>query len=488
MDYQNLRGLRGRVTQWTGKIVDQLLDSKDSPGPGPTPPPPPNPPYNTHPQYGVNQQHQHQQPYQYHPNPQYSPNPQFGWSPPQYGSNYHQFPQPPINGNGQNYSLGGPPSPNPPPEDALGLRFNMFNAAPTETGTEVNGTWENQPPSRRSPGPAKFPPKVNISKVDFLGDVHSSTTYVIRDLGFQGRIGKHVLLSYGDTLWSDANYSDKWRGMVSDSVALATHDPLVVIDPILNANGYPPQFCPVMSEYNETNSDYALGITNIVETGRNQGMLFFLLNHRPGGKSRIVGAGVATIQLDTTVYPPRPHLRRLPPQTWWDAAVEPWWGDVCALRYGKYIYAYGHGADKDVNPWVYVARVRYWEALDINRYEYWNGQYWQRERLQTKDIGKKESVFWQINQGTVVWSNYFQCLIFVYSDNWWNSRVLMKMSKYPEGPWSEPITLYQATPAQKGGSTYAASPHPYFDESGRTLVCTFTNYPNIVQAIRVHFE
>ena len=143
MDYQNLRSLRGRVTQWTGKIVDQLLDSKDSPGSGPTPPPPPNPPYNTHPQYAVNQQYQYQYQhqnqnqhpyqYQYNPNPQDSPNPQFGWSPPQYGSNYQQFPQAPINGNGQNYSQGVPPSPNPLPEDALRLRFNVFNVSQYST-------------------------------------------------------------------------------------------------------------------------------------------------------------------------------------------------------------------------------------------------------------------------------------------------------------------------------------------------------------------
>lgn len=128
MDYQNLRGLRGRVTQWTGKIVDQLLDTKETPGPGPTPPPRPqngpNPPYNTHPQYGASHQ------YNNNPNPQYAPNPhQYGWSP-QYGANFQQFPQHQFNGNAQNnYSQGGPPSPNPPPEDALRLRFNVFNVS-----------------------------------------------------------------------------------------------------------------------------------------------------------------------------------------------------------------------------------------------------------------------------------------------------------------------------------------------------------------------
>jgi len=63
----------------------------------------------------------------------------------------------------------------------------------------------------------------------------------------------------------------------------------------------------------------------------------------------------------------------------------------------------------------------------------------------------------------------------------------MKTSQKPEGPWSEPITLYQATPLQEGSSIYAAVPHPYFDESGKTLVVTFTSHPNTVQAIRVTF-
>ena len=114
------------------------------------------------------------------------------------------------------------------------------------------------------------PPKLSVKCVDFLGDVHSETTYVKRDLGFQGQIGQYVLLTYGDTLYSDANYSDTWRGMTSDSVALATHNPLVVVDPVLR-NGYPPQFCPVMEKYGEDMANYALGITNVVETYPGQG-------------------------------------------------------------------------------------------------------------------------------------------------------------------------------------------------------------------------
>ena len=258
-----------------------------------------------------------------------------------------------------------------------------------------------------------YPPKIGILCVDFLGDVHSATTYVKRDLGFQGQIGQYVLLSYGDTLYSDTNYSDTWRGMTSDSVAIATQDPLVVVDPALNSQGYPPQSCPILSSFGEDAAECGLGITNVVETtGPNEGIMFFLINHRPNGTNNLMGAGVASITLDTSAYPPVPQIQRLPPQYWWDATCEPWYGDLGALRSNGYIYAYGHGPEG--NPWVYLTRVRADEAIDATCYEYWNGETWQGDRLNGKTIGEKESVFWQINQGQVIWSNYFGCFLFVY--------------------------------------------------------------------------
>ena len=112
---------------------------------------------------------------------------------------------------------------------------------------------------------------ISVHCVEELGDVHSETTFVKRDLGFQGQIGENILLSYGDTLWSDAAYSDTFRGITSDSAAWATHNVTAVVDPNLNAQGYPQQFCPTLPEYGEDQSTYALGITNAVETYPGQG-------------------------------------------------------------------------------------------------------------------------------------------------------------------------------------------------------------------------
>lgn len=70
-------------------------------------------------------------------------------------------------------------------------------------------------------------------------------------------------------------------------------------------------------------------------------------------------------------------------------------------------------------------------------------------------------------------------------DNFLNSKIQAKVAFVPQGPWSDPVELFQATPITKGGVVYAAAPQPYFDESGKTLVVTFTNNPNVIQAIRV---
>lgn len=120
--------------------------------------------------------------------------------------------------------------------------------------------------SPRSPSTA-----LSVAGADFLGTVRSATTHVNRDLGFQGQIGQYILLTYGDTMYSDGNYSDHWRGMTSDSVALATKDPLVVVDPDLNDDGYPKQFCPIIEHFGEDKAECALGITNVVETEPGQG-------------------------------------------------------------------------------------------------------------------------------------------------------------------------------------------------------------------------
>ena len=72
-------------------------------------------------------------------------------------------------------------------------------------------------------------------------------------------------------------------------------------------------------------------------------------------------------------------------------------------------------------------------------------------------------------------------------DNWMDSKVLARTALRPEGPWSDAVTLYQATPITNGSSIYAAAPQVQYDLSGQTLVVCYTNHPNCVQAVKVTF-
>ncbi|KAL9113784.1 MAG: hypothetical protein Q9227_002229 [Pyrenula ochraceoflavens] len=291
-------------------------------------------------------------------------------------------------------------------------------------GRKMGGKWEGGKRGDSGPlylfraGPIPLTPPctpcgnlpLEVASVELLGNVHSATTFVKRDLGFQGKLGNVVLLTYGDTLFSDETNSSAWRGMTSDSAALATTDPLVVWDTGLSDNGYPVQFCPVMEEFGEDPAHTAMGVTNVVELSPGRGLVYFLKNHRPNGINRLIGAGVASVCL---TYPsnstaPVPVATRLG-EYWWDAEIDPWYGDVCAMSDGKYIYAYGHAK---ANEWVYVSRVPIRHAFNLSNYEYWNGDDWQSELL--AEYGEKEAVFGEVNQGQVFFSRYWGCYVFVY--------------------------------------------------------------------------
>ncbi len=123
--------------------------------------------------------------------------------------------------------------------------------------------------------------------------------------------------------------------------------------------------------------------------------------------NQLLGAGVATINV-TNSYPPNATAQRVS-QYWWDGATEPWYGDTGAIPVDGYIYTYGHANNTQ---YVYLARVPRQSATDLSCYEYWNGDSWQTDRLYNP--GEKEGVFWAVQQGQVVYSNYYDCFMFIY--------------------------------------------------------------------------
>jgi Domain of unknown function (DUF4185) len=240
----------------------------------------------------------------------------------------------------------------------------------------------------------------------WLGHVRSSSTYVVRDLGFPGQIGDTHLLTFGDTLYRNTKKPHPFLGMVSNSVALATDDPLVVVDKNLGSHGWPEQFVPLHSKWGEDVSDDAIGITNVVPTTAGKAIVFFLKNHRPNGVDNIIGAGVATVVMKNG----KPHATRLA-KYWWNGSTEPHYGDIASMRSGNYIYAYGNSPS--ANGYVYVARVHYKKATSLSAYQYWNGKTWQKRRLHNPT--GKEALFWKHGQGTLSWNPHLNKFLFIYA-------------------------------------------------------------------------
>lgn len=145
---------------------------------------------------------------------------------------------------------------------------------------------------------------VTVQPAVFLGNITSTNTEDIRDLGFAGAIGKVSINTYGDTLiCGDGSAHDRYYQtspcnlLAANGAAYSTPNPLDITD--FNLNGANAQmFC----NYNSAevpHSDYGMGLTNVIAMpgSTTKGALYFLKNHRPGGKDNIVGGGLAIVDV-----------------------------------------------------------------------------------------------------------------------------------------------------------------------------------------------
>lgn len=85
-----------------------------------------------------------------------------------------------------------------------------------------------------------------------------------------------------------------------NAAAWSTNDPLKVEYFNLHGDGLPYVWCGYFPQ-ESPQADYGMGITNVVQTGYQKGVTYFLKTHRPGGDTTVIGAGVAIVS--------RPHAQ-----------------------------------------------------------------------------------------------------------------------------------------------------------------------------------
>lgn len=60
----------------------------------------------------------------------------------------------------------------------------------------------------------------------------------------------------------------------------------------VNKGGHAQIFCPLVDEESDS---WGLGLSNVLETGEDQGIVFFTRNNRSGSHGEILGSGVAFV-------------------------------------------------------------------------------------------------------------------------------------------------------------------------------------------------
>lgn len=325
----------------------------------------------------------------------------------------------------------------------------------------------------------------------FLGNVTSSNTGDIRDLGYSGRIGNTTILTFGDTI-PCKSYQQGCFGLTapnSAAVVTDTDTSLTYTDFRLGPAGKHAQiFCPLVKEAGET-AVWGLGLTNVIETGENEGIVFFLRNNRTRNGTGIVGGGVARVAVNPNNSSDVTCTRSAAPdqvQFW--RHNEPYYGDHGAvLAEDGYIYAYGgaHG----VNNSLFLARVPQKQAQQLNAYEYWNGTAFTSQRLY--DPTPSQAVF-SSGQGSIVYSKLYQRYLYFKPACPGATCINVQTSVRPEGPWSEGKTVWGSGQSPDHLQMYAPVVQTKWTaDDGTSLMLMYTGRKtgvgNILQGINITF-
>ena len=192
---------------------------------------------------------------------------------------------------------------------------------------------------------------------------------------------------------------------------------------------------------------------------------------------------------------------------WWDAATEPHYGAYgSVLGNDGYIYGFGGGH----SDYISLARVPQAYFFDLTQYEYWNGTAYTPERVYSSD--SDAGVFQSGGQSSVIWSPHFNgYLRLEMSKNEhlkWAVEVTCSSSAdhhitdlgflqaylapRPEGPWSgSNLNLFHdPVGCADGECSYTPVAQPWWDESGKTLVVTYTQAGDyalkVINIVRCH--
>ncbi|HEX3625791.1 MAG TPA: DUF4185 domain-containing protein [Verrucomicrobiae bacterium] len=143
------------------------------------------------------------------------------------------------------------------------------------------------------------------------------------------------------------------------------------------------------------------------------------------------------------------------------------------LQSGDYIYIYGFSnyTNSTATKNQIVARAPENNPGDPAGWKFYSNGTW------TRDFEKTTPIFSNAGaEGSVSWQPYLKKFVFVYSEGIWGT-ILMRTAEAPEGPWSNPVKLYQCPDMKFSPHAfcYAAKGHPELSTTNELIISYAAN-------------
>ena len=320
------------------------------------------------------------------------------------------------------------------------------------------------------PGP---PAGASVVSAEDQGTLETNSLIRGRDGGYSAWIDGRSVWAYGDTILSEpADNGSSWRhnswSWTDDRVAA---DGITGFSEPVDAAGAPTELFP------QTDAEQAFNAAHFIEPctaepcgarwalwpgaivddpDRSRALVFYSKIYAEPGDFNFasVGSSIAVWPYGDAqptrpeVSPGAPHPTLLFPE-----------GDLelgsAALTADGMLYAYACGGEGKA---CRVGRAPLDDVLDRSAWRFWSGDDW------VTDAREAVCAFAGMDIASVAWNPALDRYLAVYSEPL-GTRAMLRTSPAPEGPWSAPITGFDAMPPDGDGWIYDILPHPELAES-----------------------
>lgn len=158
----------------------------------------------------------------------------------------------------------------------------------------------------------------------------------------------------------------------------------------------------------------------------------------------------------------------------------------------KYVYIYGldsMGNDEKRKPNGFiVARVPEDNFGNFSAWRFWTGSEWGANFEQCKRLF--DNVATELSVSYVRGIGQYAC---VYMNYGISGQIVVRLSANPEGPWGEPITVYDCPDKDwhEKAFSYSAKAHPELTDNPNELILTYatnsTNFPDLDNDARLYW-